>query len=112
HGALTFLSVGRNLFLAGRLLDLELHLFEGGRTLAGLLDHDVIGDGAGAGAGDLAHDHLGEVLAMTLGLAVTLAALLLEDADLVAAIVLEDFQLDDGAFDLGRTDLDVRAVGE
>src|SRR5690606_14756877 len=112
HGALSFLSVRRNLFLAGRLLDLDFHLLEGGRTVAGLLNDDVIGHGGRAVAGNFAHDHFGEVLAMAQRLAVALAALLLENTDLVTAIVLEDFQLDDGTFDLGRADLDVRAIGE
>src|SRR5690606_3956065 len=112
HGALTFLSVGRNFFLAGRLLDLDFHLLEGGRAVAGLLHDDFFGHGGRAVAGDLAHDHFREVLTVSLRLAVALAALLLENADLVAAIVLEYFQFDDGAFDLGQADLDVCAVGE
>src|SRR5690606_28967627 len=95
----------------GRLLDLKFRFLEGGRAVAGLLHHHVVRHGGLAAAGDLAHDHLGEVLAMTLGLAVALAALFLEHADLVAAVVLENLELDHRALDRGRADRDGGAVG-
>jgi hypothetical protein len=88
-GLLAWRRLGRGLLLGGRLL---------GRL--------------GAAGQDLGDPDLRQVLAVTHGAAVMLAPLLLEDLDLVAARLLDEFGGHDGAGDDRGADLESGVAGE